>query len=89
MEASKPCWLQASIKGMQAMLKQKVPLTKRSKKESMYVLSCKQAACKSIPFLVSLNPTRIFYLHYSRGAEMRLLNRLWEEKERKTCDHHF
>lgn len=53
----------------------------------MYLLSRKQAACKSIPFLISPNPTRIFYLHYNGEAEMRLLNRLWEGKERKTHDH--
>lgn len=40
LEASKPCCLQASIKGMQAALQQKVPLTKLSKK-SMYLLSRK------------------------------------------------
>lgn len=54
----------------------------------MYLLSHKQAACKSIPFLISPNPTRIFYLHYNGEAEMRLLNRLWEGKERKTHDRH-
>ena len=54
----------------------------------MYLLSRKQSACKSVPFLVIRNPTRIFYLHYNRGAEMRLLNRLWEGKERKIRDHH-
>lgn len=34
LEASKACWLQASIKGTQAVLKQKVPLTKLSKKRA-------------------------------------------------------
>lgn len=55
------------------------------------VLTVQQAGtvCESIPFLVSPKPRRIFYLHYYSGIEMRLLNRLWEGKKRKTHDHHF
>lgn len=36
-------------------------------------------------FLISLNLVRVFYLHYSGGADMRL----WEGKERKTHYRHL